>query len=369
MKLYFIAGEASGDNLGAKLIHALKQKAAFEIYGIGGVEMESEGLKSLFPMSEISLFGFLEVVPHIPHTLKRMKQTIEDIERVKPDAIITIDAPGFNFRIAERLRKSGNTTPLIHYVAPTVWAYKPKRAAKMALWYDLLLLLLPFEPPYFDAVGLRNVFVGHALIEDRGKKTEERKKGNLLVLPGSRRGELKRHLPIFEKTIALLGESITSVIIPTLPHLKQEIIAATKNWSVPVHITTTKKERLEAFQTADVALTKSGTVTLELALYNVPMIVTYRINPISAWLLRRMIRIQYTSMVNLLLKRMAIKELLQEDCTPELLAAAVTSLMHDQQARAAQQSAMHEALVMLGLNQTPHPSQKAAEAVLNFLKP
>ena len=368
MKLYVIAGEASGDLLGAKLIRALKAKTPLEVYGLGGLQMEAEGVKSLFPMSDISLFGITEIIPHIPLIFRRIRETIADIERIKPDAVITIDVPGFTFRVAERLRKKGNNTSLIHYVAPTVWAYKPERAERMAEWYDLLLLLLPFEPPYFDKVGLKNVFIGHPLVEDRVQGSEVRSQGSLLVLPGSRRGELKRHLPIFEKTLQKL-EGITSVTIPTLPHLKDTIIAATKNWAVPVRVITEKNERLEAFQTADVALTKSGTVALELALYNVPMIVTYKINPLSAWMLRRMIKIQYANLVNLLLNRMAIPELLQENCAPEPLAAAITSLMHDEKARAEQQKAMKQALQMLGLNESPTPSEKAANAIVNFLKP
>ena len=367
MKLYFIAGEASGDNLGGKLIHALKQRTQLEVYGVGGVEMEAQGLKSLFPMSDISLFGITEIIPHIPTILKRLKQTVEDIERLKPDAVITIDVPGFSFRVVEKLKARGSNIPRIHYVAPTVWAYKEHRAEWVAKWYDLLLLLLPFEPPYFDKVGVKNIFVGHPLIEDKTSNIATKNKGSLLMLPGSRRGELKRHFPIFEETIKKVN-GIKEVVIPSLPHLKSEIIRATSHWSVPVKVITDKAERLLAFQTADIALVKSGTVALELALYNVPMVVTYKINPLTAWMLRRMVKVKYVNLVNLLLDRLAIPELLQEQCAPLPLADALNALLNDPVARAAQQQAMQEALLMLGLNQSPNPSEKAAAAILDFLK-
>ena len=367
MKLYFIAGEASGDNLGAKLIHALKQKTPLEVYGIGGTEMAAEGLQSLFPMSDISLFGITEIIPHIPTILKRIKQTIDDIERIQPDAVITIDVPGFSFRVVEKLKARGSKIPRIHYVAPTVWAYKEHRAQWVANWYDLLLLLLPFEPPYFDKVGIKNVFVGHPLVEDKNQNIQNKKQGSLLMLPGSRRGEIKRHLPIFEETIKRLN-GITEVVIPSLPYLKNDILKATKNWLVPVSVITDKTEKQQAFQRADIALVKSGTVALELALYNVPMVVTYKINPLTAWMLRRMVKVKYVNLVNLLLNRPAIPELLQEQCAPEPLTNALNALLHDPQARAVQQEAMQEALQMLGLNQSPAPSEKAAAAILDFLK-
>ena len=366
MKLYFVAGEASGDNLGAKLIRALKARSDLEIYGVGGTEMATEGLQSLFPMSDISLFGITEIIPHIPTILKRIKQTIEDIERIKPDAVITIDVPGFSFRVVEKLKARGSKIPRIHYVAPTVWAYKERRAQWVADWYDLILLLLPFEPPYFDKVGVKNVYVGHPIVEDADHNPQP-KKGHLLVLPGSRKGELKRHLPIFEETIKRLN-GITTITIPSLSHLKNEIENATKHWPVPVKVITQKAARLQAFETADIALVKSGTVALELALYNVPMVVTYKINPLTAWMLRRMVKVKYVNLVNLLLNRSAIPELLQEQCAAEPLANALKALLHDPKARAAQQQAMQEALKMLGLNQSPTPSEKAATAILDFLR-
>ena len=367
MKLFIIAGEASGDALGARLIRALKARAAFELQGIGGPQMEAEGLKSQFPYGELSLFGFTEIVPHIPNILRRVNETARRIAAEKPDAVITIDVPGFSLRVAKKVKQLG--IPLIHFVAPTVWAYKPERAEMMAEWYDLLLLLLPFEPPYFDRVGLKNAFVGHPLVEDAAAQQPPAAiPHSLLMLPGSRRGELRRHLPIFRETLEKLNNPAITVTIPTLPHLKDAIIAATRTWPVQVKVVTEQAERLEAIRTAEVALVKSGTVALELALYNVPMIVTYRINPISAWMLRRIILVPYVNLVNLLLNRPAIPELLQEQCAPVPLAHAIKTLLENPEARKAQQQAMHEALQMIGLGQSPTPSEKAATAILEFLK-
>lgn len=364
--LFLIAGEASGDALGAKLMRALKVKSPVRFIGIGGPKMAAEGLESLFPYSELSLMGFAEVLPHLPKLLRRIRQTVEAIEKTKPGAVITIDSPGFNFQVAKQVKKLG--IPLIHYVAPTVWAYKPKRAERMAKWYDLLLLLLPFEGPYFDKVGLKNTFVGHPLVEDAHPEPLS-SKPCIVMLPGSRGGEISRHLPIFREVAERLkARGIDySITMPTLPHLAAELIHETKSWPLPVHVVTTQEERQIAFSNAVAALTKSGTVALELALYHVPMIVTYKVHPLSAWLLRRMIKVPFVNLVNLLLNQPTIPELLQENCEPDKLADALIPLITDREARANQQRAMKEALELLGLGQHPTPSEKAAEAVAKLI--
>lgn len=367
MKLYVIAGEASGDLLGAKLIRALKsQRPDLELRGIGGTSMAAEGLNSLFPMRDLSLFGMVEVLVHVPTIFRRIRETLADIEAEKPDAVITIDVPGFSFRVAERLHKSGNKVKLIHYVAPTVWAYKPHRAAMMQQWYDLLLLLLPFEPPYFDAVNLPNRFVGHPIVEDAIVTKEVNAVPQLLLLPGSRRGEIKRHLPVFEETLKRLPMHVESTLV-TLPELKAEIEDATRHWATPPRIICTPEERAKAFASATLALTKSGTVALELALHRIPMVVTYRLSAITAFILKRTVKVKYVNLVNLLLDKPAIPELLQEQCAPEPLAAAIAQLLNDPSAIAAQLQAMHEALRQLGLGKSPSPSQQAASAILQLL--
>lgn len=367
--IFLIAGEASGDALGAKLMRALKSCAGTDIQftGIGGPKMKAEGLNSLFAYEELSLMGFAEIVPHLPGLFRRIHQTVKAIERTRPDAVLTIDSPGFNFQIAKRVKRLGLNTRLIHYVAPTVWAYKPERAAKMAAWYDLILLLLPFEAPYFDAVGLKNVFVGHPLVEDANPEPSI-PNPHLLMLPGSRPGELARHLPIFGEVAEILKSRDIryDIMIPSLPHLAGLITNVTQHWALKVRVAVTQEERDTAFAGAAAALCKSGTVALELALNRVPMVVTYRVNLITAWLLRRMIKVPYVNLVNLLLNRPAIPELLQEDCEPKKLAEALIPLITDEEARTAQITAMAEALKMLRQGEYPSPSEKAAMAVLEI---
>lgn len=368
--MFLIAGEASGDALGAKLMRALKARSGADIQftGIGGPKMREEGLNSLFPYEELSLMGFAEILPHLPRLLRRIHQTVKAIERTKPDAVITIDSPGFNFQIAKRVKQRGLNTKLIHYVAPTVWAYKPARAEKMAAWYDLVLLLLPFEPPYFDKVGLKNVFVGHPLVED-AVPSQPIPHPHLLMLPGSRPSELARHLPIFGEVAEILKERGIhhDIVIPSLPHLAGLVTNVTQHWALKTRVAVTQEERDAAFAGAAAALCKSGTVALELALHRVPMVVTYRVNIITAWLLRRMIKVPFVNLVNLLLNRLAIPELLQEDCEPKKLADALAPLMTDEAARTAQIAAMAEALTMLRFGEHPTPSKKAADAVLKLL--
>ncbi len=379
LKIFLIAGEASGDVLGAKLMYALIQqsKQPLHFHGIGGEKMAEAGLISLLPMQELSLIGFIEIIPHIPNLLKRLRQTLDNIQSLKPDIVITIDAPGFNFRVARKLKEQNFRGKLVHYVAPSVWAYKPERALKIAKIYDYLLCLLPFEPPYFDKVGLANRFVGHPIVEEPfiggdGKLFRVTYNINpeapiLCLMPGSRHNELIRHTPIFKETAEQLQKShpaLRTVLITThtLFPIIEKMIA---HWQQkPIIITS--EARKEAYAASTLALAKSGTGTMELALAGVPMVITYRVHPLSAWMLRRMIKVNYVNLVNLILNKPAIPELLQESSTPANLAAALNALLSSETARKEQQAAMKEALAQLGFGTSPSPSEKAAEAVLRI---
>lgn len=378
-KIYIIAGEASGDFLGARLIEALREHADGELsfYGIGGERMAAQGLTSLFEMHELSLMGFAEVLPHIKRLKLRIRETVADIKDIKPDIIITIDSPGFTFRVIRAL-KSSNTLfcPAVHYVSPTVWAYKPKRAKKTAALFDHLLTLLPFEPPYFEAEGLPTSFVGHAVAWDwkqKGDGEAFRKKhtitDNSIVLgmmPGSRKNELKRHLPVFEQVARKLKSDHPSleVVIPIRRAMCDNVKAATAHWPLPVHIIEGDAEKKDAFAACNVALAKSGTVSLETALAGIPTITIFKAHPISIWLARRMVKVSYINLVNIIDDHPVIPELVQEHCTPKLIVQALEGMLSDSSARENQLNHFKGIAQTLGANDALSPSDKAAQLIL-----
>jgi lipid-A-disaccharide synthase len=332
-KIYLIAGEASGDNIGAKLMQALKEKdSELEFYGIGGDKMAKEGMKILFPSKEISIMGFFEVILHIFFLLKKINQTVEDIVKIQPDIIVTIDSPGFCFRVAKAVKNLVNCK-LVHYVAPTVWAYKPERAKKIAKIYDHLLVILPFETKYFEAEGLKTSFVGHPAIESlkifprellRNKFNVDKNSLILCLAPGSRLQEIKTLLPIFFEAVKLINAEIT-IAIPTHGHLKNTIIECNKE-NLPL-ILVDEEDKESLFSAADLVLTKSGTITTELAFYNAPMVVAHKINNISYFLLKQMIKIKYVTIINLLAEKQLIPELLQKNCEAKIIAEKLASYL------------------------------------------
>ena len=323
LKIYLIAGEASGDNIGAKLMKALRaQRTDIEFYGIGGEKMLEQKMNLLFPSQELSVMGFLEIIPYIPKFLKLIKQTIEDIIKIKPDMVITIDSPGFSFRVAKAI-KNKFAGKLIHYIAPTVWAYKPGRAKKIASIYDHLLVILPFEPKYFVKEGLATSYVGHPAIEDLEKKDNKlfREKYKipkddllLCLAPGSRKQEIQTLLPIFLEAVYYLSKKITqkiTIVIPSKSYLKSIITSYISASNLNV-ILIDDSEKQDIFSASDLALSKSGTITTELAFYKMPMVIAHRVNQISYWLLRKMIKVKYATIVNILADKELIPELLQE---------------------------------------------------------
>jgi lipid-A-disaccharide synthase len=378
--IYIIAGEPSGDLLGGRLMAALKERTggAVRFAGIGGEAMAGEGLESRVPLDELAIMGVAEVLPRARAILRRVRQTVADIMRQMPDAVVTIDSSGFTWRVAHGLRRRGARVPLIHYVAPMVWAWRAGRAKRMARWYDHLMALLPFEPPYFTAVGLSCSYVGHPVVEsgaDRGDGGSFRRRhaiaqdGKLVVLlPGSRRGEVGRLLPIFKDAVALLAASDPglAVVLPTTETVHAQVSAAVADWPVTVTVVRGHAEKYDAFAAGDVALAASGTVALELALARLPSVIAYRINGLTHAILSRVVKISHANLVNLVLKREAVPELLQHDCTPERLAAAATRLLNDGAARAAQIEACGEALRALGYGALS-PGLRAADEVLAII--
>lgn len=376
--IFIVAGEASGDALGGRLMQALKQKHGDQVdfIGIGGPMMSEQGLTSLFPMEELSLMGIFEILPHIRQLRRRVLQAAKEVNLKSPDAVITIDSPGFAHAFIKRVQVP---TTKIHYVAPSVWAWKPKRVFKFKKHYDHILALLPFEPPYFEKVGLPCHFVGHSIIEsgaDKGEGTSFRQTYNisekaklLTVLPGSRRGEVERLLPIFGEAIHELFRRHKDFhcVIPAVPHLIADINYATENWPCPVTIVEGKKleTKYNAMAASNLALAASGTVALETAMASVPTVIAYKISPLTHALIRRFIKVDFGHLLNILGNRMIVPEYIQDDCTAVNLVNALEDLMVGD-AASAQVEQLKTELDKLTVGGMA-PSQKAAEVVWSVL--
>lgn len=376
--VFLVAGEPSGDLLGGRLMAQLRLKTGGGIAftGIGGEQMIAQGLEPLFPMAELSVMGIAEVLPRLPRLLRRIGETIDAVARLRPQALVTIDAPDFSFRVAKKVHALG--IPCIHYVAPSVWVWRAGRARKIAHFLDHLLALLPFEPPYFERVGLPCSFVGHPAIEGgagkgdgaalrarHGIPTDRR---IIAMLPGSRRGEIERLLPIFIETLRLVqtGRSPMTIIVPTVPHVAERVRQMTTGAGLDVVFIEGEAEKFDAFAASEAALSKSGTVTLELALSGVPAIIAYRVNALSYAIAIRLANFKYAGLPNLILDRPLMPEFLQRDCRAEPMAAGLGQLLDDPAARAAQIADMQELRRLLA-GPTGIPSETAADVVLSLL--
>ena len=342
MHVYVIAGEPSGDVIGARLIEALRADGDIEVSGIGGPEMEAAGLQSLFPYDELAIMGLTEVLPSVPRILRRMRKTARDIERKQPDVIVTIDSPGFVFGVIRRL-KSRNC-PRVHYVAPTIWAWRAGRVKKFRKHFDHLLALFSFEPPLFEAAGLDCSFVGHPIAEGavasgngpafrqrHGIGTDEQV---LCLLPGSRRGEVSRLGPVISEVLGLLARSNPGarIVVPAAPNVRDAVGTLAVTWGDKVLVVDGASERYDAFAASDLALAASGTVTLELAYAGVPTVVIYQVGKLTGEIARRMIRIEHVSIVNIVAGRLIFPEFLQSRCRPALITGAVSALLGDRDA-------------------------------------
>ena len=373
--VFVVAGEPSGDAIGARLMAALKQETggAIRFAGIGGARMQAEGLSSLFPMSDLTLFGLAEVLPKIKVVKARIAETVAAIRASKPHAVVTIDSPGFSFRVQKQL--AAGSTRRIHYVAPTVWAWRPGRAQKIARFLDRLLVLLPFEPPYFDAVGLPCDFVGHPVIEEgagKGDGAAFRAKHDipadallLVVLPGSRLSEVRTLLPVFADVLARLKPRFPDLraVVPTVESVAGEVRRAAAAWPVPAAVVEGVTEKYDAFAAGTAAMAASGTVSLELAIARLPSVIAYRIHPVSAAIARRLVKVRHVTLANIILGREAVPEFIQHRCRADLIAEAIGTLLADPAARANQVKEVSLAIRQLG-DDNPAPSRRAAKAVL-----
>jgi len=375
--IYLIAGEQSGDVLGARLMEALRAaRPGLRFAGVGGPRMVEHGLEPLFPMHDLAVMGLLEILPRLRHLRRRLNEVAADVRTRRPDVLVTIDSPGFTLRLLRLLIGAG--IPRVHYVAPQVWAWREHRVREFPGLWERLLCLLPFEPEFFAGHGLPATFVGHPVLQsgaDRGNAARFRIAHGLapdakvlVLMPGSRRSEVPRLLPVFGATLSLLSGRIPGLVpvLPVASAVAGTVRRAVESWPIRPVIVTEVAEKHDAYAAASAALTKSGTSTLELALAGVPMAVTYRVNPITAAIARRLIRVKHVAMVNLLAGREVVPELLQQDCTPGKLAETVERLLGDPAAVAAQRTAFREVIARLAAP-AGTPSEAAAREVLAML--
>jgi lipid-A-disaccharide synthase len=375
MKVFLVATEESGDRLGAALIQALRDRlgGAIQFRGVGGYEMAAAGMPSLFRIDDLAIVGIAGITQALPKILSRIRQTARAVRDEKPDVLVIIDSPDFTHRVARRVRRAAPSIPIVDYVSPSVWAWRPGRARAMRRYIDHVLALLPFEPDVHRQLGGPPcTYVGHPLVEqidelrpDAGE-AERRRSGTpqLLVLPGSRKNEIRRLIEPFGRTVERIAKSVwpLDIVIPTTPHLQDLVIRETAAWPLRPKIVVKREDRRAAFRGARAALAKSGTVTLELGLAGVPMITAYKVSGIEAAIARRLIRVPSVILTNLVLGENVVPEFIQTDCTPERLSAALLPLLQDSPERRRQVEAFArlDGLMQIGRAQ---PAQRAAEIV------
>ncbi|SHL75272.1 lipid-A-disaccharide synthase [Paracoccus solventivorans] len=377
MKAFLIAGEPSGDRLGGALIAGLRElDPGLEIAGIGGEAMAAQGLTSLFPMSELSLMGIWEILPKYRALKRRIAQTAQAVVAAAPDVLITIDSPDFGLRVARLVREAAPGIRTVHYVAPSVWAWRPGRAAKMAEVIDHVLAILPFEPPLMRAAGMSCDFVGHPVVAEPMATPEEaaafRARHDIAVdaplvlcLPGSRQGEVARLGPRFDEALMQLRDRVPElrVVLPTVPGVAAMVGQMVKRWPTAPVVVQDSEDKRAAFAAADLALAASGTVSLELAANQVPMVIGYDMAPLTRALLGMLLKTDTVTLVNLVTDTRAVPEFLGKRCQPGPMAAALLQLLDDPDARGEQLAAMELTMQRLGRGGEP-PGLRAARSVL-----
>lgn len=376
LTICIIAAEPSGDRLGGALMRALKGKQRpMRLIGIGGGEMSGEGLQSLLPAQHFAFIGF-GLITHLPAILRYIREISEAVVAARPDVLVIIDSPELTHRIARRVRKQSPSIPIVDYVSPSVWAWRPGRARTMRAYVDHVLALLPFEPQVHERLGGPPCsYVGHPLIEQldvlRPNAGEAARRQAdppvVLVLPGSRAGEIRRMTTVFGEAMALLKDRVGTieVMLATVPQLKDGVLAATANWTVQPRVVVDQSEKWAAFRIARAALAKSGTVTLELALSGVPMVAAYKVSLVDEVIARAAINVPSIILANLVLGENVVPELLQRQCTPDSLAGALAPLLTDSAERRRQVEAFArlDSIMEVGI---VSPSGRAAEIVLSY---
>lgn len=377
MRVFVIAGEPSGDLLGGALLAGLRKlDPALQIAGVGGPAMAAQGLESLFPMSELSVMGLAEVLPRYRALKRRISQTAEAVLDFAPDALVTIDSPDFCLRVARRVRGAAPGIRTVHYVAPSVWAWRPGRAERMAEVIDHVLAILPFEPPLMHEAGMSCDFVGHPVVAEPVASADEAaafRTANdiapdaplVLCLPGSRRGEVARLGARFDEALMRLRDRVPElrVVLPTVPGVADLVGPMAKRWPTTPVVVEGAADKRAAFAAADLALAASGTVSLELAANGVPMVIGYDMAPLSRILIGLMLRTDTVTLVNLVSETRSVPEFLGRRCQPGPMANALITLLDDEDARSEQVAAMELTMQRLGRGGEP-PGLRAARSVL-----
>ncbi|MES1155439.1 MAG: lipid-A-disaccharide synthase [Pseudorhodoplanes sp.] len=376
MKIFLVAGEESGDRLGAALMRSLKSmhNGPIEFSGVGGFEMAAEGLPSLFRIDDLSIVGFAAIPSRLPMIISRIRATARAAIAARPDVMVIIDSPDFTHRVARRVRRANPSIPIVDYVSPSVWAWRPRRARVMRRYIDHVLALLPFEPEIHRKLGGPPcTYVGHPLVEQVGElrpnADEERRRNAspplLLVLPGSRKSEIKRLAEPFQRAVERIAKQVwpIDIVIPTTSHLSDSVIRETANWPLRPQIVVKREDRRSAFRRARVALAKSGTVTLELAISGVPMVTAYKASRLEAVMARRLITAPSAILANLVLGENVVPEFIQETCTPQKLADALLPLFSDSPERRRQVEAFGRLDAVMEIGKA-EPARHAAEIVL-----
>jgi lipid-A-disaccharide synthase len=371
-----VAGEESGDRLGAALIRALRSATVGRVHvsGIGGAHMAEEGVTTPFPLGDLAIIGVSAIPAKLPLILRRIRESADAVIAAKPDVLVIIDSPDFTHRVAKRVRAQLPSLPIVDYVCPSVWAWRPGRARRMKPYVDLVLALLPFEPAAMQKLGgPRCVFVGHPLAEQvmrfRPSPAEaERRRASpplMLVMPGSRSGEVRRFAPVFGAAVARAAEQAgpLEVVVPAVPRLAETVKQAVSTWRVPARVVVDAEEKDAAFRSARLALTKSGTSTLELALAGIPMVAAYSVSLIEAVIAKLFITVPSVILANLVIGENVVPEFLQFDCTPEKLSAALVKLLGDTPERRRQADAFARLDDIMQIGRA-NPGARAAELVL-----
>jgi lipid-A-disaccharide synthase len=378
--VFIITGEPSGDALGAALIAALRERTGgkVRVAGIGGERMAEEGVNSPVPLADLAIVGIVEVWAHALTILRHLRTAIRTVRNEQPDAVVTIDSSGFSWRVAHALRRRDKRLPLIHYVAPMVWAWRAGRARRMARWYDHLLTLLPFEPPYFEREGLAATYVGHPVIDGAAGagdgarfRAEHGLAADMLlltVLPGSRRGEVRRLLPVFGAALRLVEERAGPfrIVVPTVETVAASVAEGVRDWPGGPIVVRGDGAKYDAFAASRAALAASGTVALELAMAGLPMTVAYRLSRPTEILLERVLKVRQVNLINLILDRPLVAEHLGPHCTAERLATSLIELIRDERVRATHLEGYDQAMRLLGAGGAS-PSLKAADKILEII--
>ncbi|MBJ3784422.1 lipid-A-disaccharide synthase [Devosia sediminis] len=370
LRLFILAGEPSGDRIAADLVARLRQRVSLDLTGVGGDELAAQGLESLYPMSDLAVMGITDVLFNLPKILWRLEQTARAILATNPDVVVLVDAQDFSRLLAARLRKRGFAGRLILYVAPSVWARHPERAARLKPLFDAVLAVLPFEPDVMERLdGPPTRYVGHPALAEALPAREAVDRGPLVLLPGSRAGELRRHLPVLATLAPELAAraEVSELVIPTLKRLRPRLEAETRTWGVPVRIVDNRTDRRDLYASAISALCVSGTVTLELALARLPMVVIYALDRHQSRIFDRLGR-PSVSLPNIILGRSVVPEIVAAPLLAANVGPVIAEVIGNKKARQDQMVAFDELVAVMETGLPPFERQDPAEQVLSLWK-